>query len=543
MDFICNITNIKVNNGNLGVWQKSIKSKNITNTTIYNKIINRYNDGQHETINKDNYTNFFTELIESKNNEMIKYYNDLYNYNKIQEDLQKEREAIETAEDDEEDEEEEEKSFEESLDLSYNLLSSAKMKSKSMKSKSNKSPSIPLKKSDIKYHSLSANFKYNIYKNLDDRYKNFKELFLFFKKIKKNNCLNYISPNKFSIEDKITLYKRIGSESSYGINYLSRINNESYNLFASKIQFNNKVSNLEIFLLTKITQYALIYKNPHLPLLYKSIICRNMEKNDRYPNFFKTNSIRSYNILFNELAAGDLKSFLSSNNDERLWKNAIEQMYMAIATLHSIGIIHNDTNNGNFLYYKIQPGGCFRYIINGKNYYIENMGYLWVIWDFGVSNRIYRIFDYMYDYNMTNLFFRHNNQLRITDNFKKKYELDVVELNKRGIKKIIGNTHRKWGYIPSNISISPMITELIDNLWKYSFEDRPNDYYADIIDNNLNEAKWLEFLLDNNILFSKTKIGYVNKKIEINFENTKPQQILLDKSLFFINDIPKKYLD
>jgi hypothetical protein len=47
--------------------------------------------------------------------------------------------------------------------------------------------------------------------------------------------------------------------------------------------------------------------------------------------------------------------------------------------------IHNDCHSGNFLFHKIKPGGYFHYNIYGIDYYLENKGYLWVIWDFGFT--------------------------------------------------------------------------------------------------------------------------------------------------------------
>ena len=49
-----------------------------------------------------------------------------------------------------------------------------------------------------------------------------------------------------------------------------------------------------------------------------------------------------------------------------------------------INAFHNDAHAGNFLYHRVKPGGYFHYNIYGKDYYIENIGYLWVIWDFGL---------------------------------------------------------------------------------------------------------------------------------------------------------------
>jgi hypothetical protein len=49
---------------------------------------------------------------------------------------------------------------------------------------------------------------------------------------------------------------------------------------------------------------------------------------------------------------------------------------------------HNDCHWGNFLYHKIKKGGYFHYKIFDKDYYLENLGFLWVIWDFDASKEI-----------------------------------------------------------------------------------------------------------------------------------------------------------
>ena len=49
---------------------------------------------------------------------------------------------------------------------------------------------------------------------------------------------------------------------------------------------------------------------------------------------------------------------------------------------------HADTHFGNFLYHKITPGGKpFEYNIFNYNLSIENIGYLWVINDFGLAEK------------------------------------------------------------------------------------------------------------------------------------------------------------
>jgi predicted unusual protein kinase regulating ubiquinone biosynthesis (AarF/ABC1/UbiB family) len=96
--------------------------------------------------------------------------------------------------------------------------------------------------------------------------------------------------------------------------------------------------------------------------------------------------------LLNELANGDLKTFIPLNylnND--LLINTIQQIYISILSFHKkTGFIHFDAHWGNFLYHKIKPGGYFHYYIKdlNKNFYIENKGYLWIIWDYGFAKKI-----------------------------------------------------------------------------------------------------------------------------------------------------------
>jgi hypothetical protein len=61
------------------------------------------------------------------------------------------------------------------------------------------------------------------------------------------------------------------------------------------------------------------------------------------------------------------------------------QVFIAILSFHSLGYSHNDAHWGNFLYHKINPGGYIKYNINGYEVFIENLGYLWIIWDYGFT--------------------------------------------------------------------------------------------------------------------------------------------------------------
>ena len=90
-------------------------------------------------------------------------------------------------------------------------------------------------------------------------------------------------------------------------------------------------------------------------------------------------------IFINEIANGDFKSFiLKHNKDDNIILNAITQIILSLFFYYkTTKSFHNDAHWGNFLYHKIKPGGYFHYKIGNTNFYLENLGYLWVIWDFG----------------------------------------------------------------------------------------------------------------------------------------------------------------
>lgn len=114
--------------------------------------------------------------------------------------------------------------------------------------------------------------------------------------------------------------------------------------------------------------------------MYYNFSCDVLNKDSALPEFAIN---KKYFINLNELANGDLKMFIHKESDNyNVVNNALAQIFIAILSLHNAGYSHNYTHWGNFLYHKINPGGYIKYTINGTDIYIENLGYLWVIWDF-----------------------------------------------------------------------------------------------------------------------------------------------------------------
>jgi len=249
--------------------------------------------------------------------------------------------------------------------------------------------------------------------NVLDRYKKFKIINeIIEKKIKsvENKCLIPMSYGSYSLNNIIFLIKRIGSDSSYGSVYLSKINKY---LFATKVQLLTDNTYKELEVLELVTNNAIKTQNIHLPLMYDNLQCNFFDKyslNSKVPinllNDEKENkNINKYYSTFVELADGDLGTYLSKNNDLSNYKlnNILSQCFISILSCHLIKINHYDTHLNNFLYHIIKKNNsCFHYKYKDLEFYIENLGLNWIIWDFGYSKNItlFSNNDYKTDYLM-----------------------------------------------------------------------------------------------------------------------------------------------
>jgi hypothetical protein len=221
-------------------------------------------------------------------------------------------------------------------------------------------------------------------------------LFKILSKITKEQCLNFYNETngnkQYTLGDnmEILLTKQIGSPSQYGVVYLSKLNMEfkKFFKFGLKIMENNIENQEEISTLKILSDLALKNINPHFPILYKTFECNKapIVKKD-YPDLIKNGK---YVITLTELANGDLQTFIKTNeeykrNDE-LIKNTLQQIFISILSFHlHMKQIHTDAHWGNFLYHKIKSGGYIHYKIFDVDVYLENMGYLWIIWDYKIE--------------------------------------------------------------------------------------------------------------------------------------------------------------
>jgi len=221
-----------------------------------------------------------------------------------------------------------------------------------------------------------------------------------------NNCLT-VKNNRIFINDILKLKNVIGS-GSYGIvylmDYLNKIDNEIIKYVIKLTVLKKHDPQHEIRILEFLTKYALDHEFPHFPITYDILSCnRNkrkklIEKNidDIQYHLFEKLKKNNGEILFiiNEyFNGGDFGTYNKLNirkygYDQLKIKtlNAISQILIAILFYHKkVNSSHGDIHSYNVLNHLTKSGGFFHYKLYDKDYYIENLGHIWVLWDFGFS--------------------------------------------------------------------------------------------------------------------------------------------------------------
>jgi hypothetical protein len=220
-----------------------------------------------------------------------------------------------------------------------------------------------------------------------DRLKLFKETEFYFRKMNKYNCLKSLRKTgnvfEYILENgSIILKKRIGSNSRYGVIFFT-INNINKQLFATKLTIMEKNNYKEIVLANHLSKISVRNLSPHFLFVYKYFYCMKNKPDKTLPSLIRNDN---YYISVNELINGNFKQFIQFNYSSEMLLNAFQQILISILSFHYFtnGMYHTDCHYKNFLFIKIKPGGYFHYKIYGNSYYIKNLGYLWLIWDFGL---------------------------------------------------------------------------------------------------------------------------------------------------------------
>ncbi len=91
---------------------------------------------------------------------------------------------------------------------------------------------------------------------------------------------------------------------------------------------------------------------------------------------------------FMEAANGDLKKYAGVLRSTDDYYSCLYQLLIAVhAAHHYYGLYHHDIKAHNIMVQETPQlkGMYFHYVVNGKNYYVKNMGYVFYLADFGVA--------------------------------------------------------------------------------------------------------------------------------------------------------------
>lgn len=228
------------------------------------------------------------------------------------------------------------------------------------------------------------------------------------KDVSPNTC---ISKKNKSFNNVFYIGKRIGTKSKYGHVYTMADKKATVKIALKVIDDVKQIHTIdgmdsELYVMRKL----LSRKGPHihLPIIYGIYDCRLDKNKDVWIHSVRPSDSSStdldsyestpmksrYTIILNELADGDLKDIVNTpsvKNNYNTMKSIMFQSVVSIYTYHKLGFIHKDAHYGNFLYHKIPVSKskktCICYQYGKKKYYIENCGYVIVIWDFGFSKK------------------------------------------------------------------------------------------------------------------------------------------------------------
>lgn len=219
--------------------------------------------------------------------------------------------------------------------------------------------------------------------NLPNRVKFITDVKRLVKDIKDGDC---VEPKKFgkddgySVRNIINLEKRIGTESAYGVIYLTKIAGASDNYKIASKLFNDSTGNKkEIKVMDYLTTEILLkQKSRHFLALYNKSLCKD-----------KALKAKLRLLSINELAHGDLKGLVNTKNvmgNDAQVVNMFLQVMISIATFQKATTLHHaDCHYGNFLYQKNIEKGHYHYKCDGEDYYLPASDYTMMIYDFGLS--------------------------------------------------------------------------------------------------------------------------------------------------------------
>ena len=179
--------------------------------------------------------------------------------------------------------------------------------------------------------------------------------------------------------------KRIGSDSRFGEAYIAYNGDAKLPIYVAIKLMPLRSNNFnEVEKYTYFTKYVINMMSPHFPLIYKSLKCSACQYDNK--RHFKEGPCIT---VFNELAQGDLKSYLKTAHSSYDLLCIFGQLIMTCLAMEHAGYVHNDMHWGNYLYHLVPEytGKYMHYIYRDTrnqvhHVYLKNNGILFIGWDF-----------------------------------------------------------------------------------------------------------------------------------------------------------------
>ncbi|AOC55247.1 serine-threonine protein kinase, PKc-like superfamily [Lymphocystis disease virus 3] len=203
-----------------------------------------------------------------------------------------------------------------------------------------------------------------------DRFADVRGLFKSDKSDKWNYCVSVNSKFKQSLD----AYKFIG-RGSYGNVYRVSYND---NVLVVKETLLQRDVNEEITCARLAAEILELKYVPNLIYVFKTAFCKecviSLNKS--------TKTGRCYVIIMESLD----RSIGGLNINQGQLESGLLQLLLTLSVLHGqYGIVHRDIKASNILIKSVPPGGCWKYEIAGRTFYVPNYGLVFLLADFGLS--------------------------------------------------------------------------------------------------------------------------------------------------------------
>lgn len=103
-------------------------------------------------------------------------------------------------------------------------------------------------------------------------------------------------------------------------------------------------------------------------------------------NYYWEYKNKQFNLVNEYANFNTFDNWIQQNYDENYWYNALFQIMIGLIGLKKFfNMTHVDCHLKNILVQRVKPGGYWTYILNKKKYYLPNLGFVFLLNDFGFA--------------------------------------------------------------------------------------------------------------------------------------------------------------